>query len=77
MKIFGWRLACEHYGGPLFQWVPTHEQAEMFPEEVSPGQQVEEGRNLLHVSEYLPLGERDSDPTFSADLPSLPWDDDG
>ena len=61
MKIFGWRLACEHYGGPLFSWVPTHEQTEMFPEKLSSSQQVEAIGNLSHVSEYLSLGERESD----------------
>ena len=64
MKIFGWRLACEHYGGPLFQWVPTHEQAEMFPEKVVVQPTSQQERNIPHGSEYLPLGERDSD---------LPW----
>ena len=64
MKIFGWRLDCYRYGGPLFKWIATHVQEEMFPEKVLPSQQVEQERNLTHVSEYLPLGERDSD---------LPW----
>ena len=69
MKIFGWRLACEHYGGPLFQWVPTHEQAEMFAEEVVVQLTSPADGNFPHDSEYLQLGERDSDPSDSSDLP--------
>ena len=68
MRIFGWRLACEHYGGPLFQWVPTHEQAEMFPEIVVAQSTSLAERNFPHVSEYTDVRGEES---------GLPWNEAG
>ena len=75
MRFFDWMACREAYGGTVFQWKARFEQMDAFPEIVVAQPTSPADGNIPHVSEYLPLGERDSDLTAPADLSSLPWDD--
>ena len=63
MRVFDWHVDREAYGGSVDQWKAKFEQAEMFPEILVVQLTSSAEGNFPHVSEYLPLGERDSGPT--------------
>ena len=65
MRFFDWHVDREAYGGTVFQWKARFEQADLFADmllDIVVGQPTLPAEwNFPHVSEYLPLGERDSD----------------
>ena len=63
------RAAWTFIGGVLYHWCPDcSKQLELFKEE-GDHPSAAQGRNLSRISEYLEVGERDSDPSDSSDLP--------
>ena len=72
MRFFDWHVDREAYGGTVFQWKARFEQVDMFPEIVVVQPTTPSGGNFPHVSEYLPLGERDRDlPFHTVGLPPV------